>query len=78
MKQNKVRDDELSDLHERDALSNGGRHANLHCGERVVAVHDRVHGEVQPYDPGVVGGVLGVREKTIVQRGDVVVPVEEH
>ena len=73
MEEDEVRDDELCDLHERVALSDGGWHADLHRGERVVTVHDRVHGEVQPNDPGVVGGVLGVREKAIVQRCDMVV-----
>ena len=74
VEENGVGDDELSDLKEGDALSNRGGSPNFTGGKEIIRIHDGVNRKVQPNNPWIEGGAIGVGEDSVVEGGDMVVP----
>lgn len=67
----------LCDLHERDHHGEGSRHTSAGCSSRVVAVHERMDGEVHAHEPAAAGHTVFIRVPAVEQDSDVMIPVQE-
>jgi len=71
------RDQELCDLGGGEALGEPSGQSDAASGQEVVGVHHGMHREVQPNNPGVEGGLVNVGHETVVEGGNMVVPMLE-